>query len=84
MNKVNKKLDIDNRVCQCSCVIAGILCGVVNSYLRTSFDITVTVLSFGLWEILLIFGITFLVAILSSLLPIYRIAKKQPVEAMKS
>lgn len=67
-----------------SCVIAGILCGVVNSYLRTSFDITVTVLSFGLWEILLIFGITFLVAILSSLLPIYRIAKKQPVEAMKS
>ena len=46
--------------------------------------ITVTLLHFGIRQILLLLGVPFLSALLASFLPVYHIAKKRPVDAIKN
>jgi hypothetical protein len=64
--------------------VAASLVGVMllNDYMREE-GINITLLSFGVGQILLMLGISVLVAVLSSFLPVYGIAKKKPVDAIK-
>jgi ABC-type antimicrobial peptide transport system permease subunit len=60
--------------------IAAVL--VLNYYMRNS-GINITLLSFGAIQILLMLAISVTVALLASFFPVYKIAKKKPVDAIK-
>jgi len=55
---------------------------ILNNYMRNS-GINITLLRFGAGQVLLMLGISILVAVLSSFLPVYKIARKKPVDAIK-
>jgi len=56
---------------------------VINSALRIYTGILVTVLSFGLRQVLLILAVSLLVALVASYIPVKRIASKRPVDAIQ-
>ena len=55
---------------------------VLNSVMRGA-GIMITLLNFGIRQVLLMLGVSLLVAVLASFLPVYKIAKKKPVDAIK-
>jgi ABC-type antimicrobial peptide transport system permease subunit len=61
-------------------VFSAIGCMLVNSYIMNTMHIFVQFALFGVRQILIISGISFVLAFLSSALPIIKIAKKKPVE----
>ncbi len=54
----------------------------LNNYMRSS-GINITLLSFGAMQVALMLGISVVVSVLASFLPVYRIAHKKPVDAIK-
>ena len=55
---------------------------ILNTYMRNQ-GINITLLSFGALQVLIMLGLSILVAALASFLPVYSIAKKKPVDAIK-
>ena len=55
---------------------------VLNNYMRNQ-GINITLLSFGIVQVLIMLGISVLVAAIASFLPVYKIAHKKPVDAIK-
>ena len=55
---------------------------VLNWYMRGQ-GINITLLSFGVGQVLLMLGVSVLVAVISSFLPVWKIARKKPVDAIK-
>ncbi|MBO7341250.1 MAG: ABC transporter permease, partial [Clostridia bacterium] len=55
---------------------------VLNNYMRSS-GINITLLSFGPMQVAVMLGVSVLVAVLASFLPVYKIAHKKPVDAIK-
>ena len=55
---------------------------ILNNYMRSS-GINITLLSFGVIQILLMLAISVAVAFLASFMPVRRIARKKPVDAIK-
>ncbi|MBR4199729.1 MAG: ATP-binding cassette domain-containing protein [Oscillospiraceae bacterium] len=68
-------------------VISALLCfsavTVVNYLLRTKAGILITVLHFGIRQILLLFVISIVIAALASFLPVHKIASKRPIDAIR-
>ncbi len=68
-------------------IFAVITCGVgtilINQYIRNEFGILVTILDFGLLQIIFLLLISVSVAIIASALPVYNISKKKPIDAIK-
>lgn len=56
---------------------------ILNSFIRKEYNILITLLNFGIRQILLILAISIGVAFIASFLPVYKIAKKRPVDAIK-
>ncbi|MCQ2385679.1 MAG: FtsX-like permease family protein, partial [Clostridia bacterium] len=56
----------------------------INRYLREDLHILVTVLHFGVRQGLLLLLLSMGVALLASFVPVYRIASKPPIDAIKS
>lgn len=78
-----------------SLIIAGInwifACGMgylsvhaFNSYIRNEFNVIVTVLDFNFLQIALLLLISISVAFISSAIPVYKISKKKPIDAIKN
>ncbi len=67
-----------------SCI--GVLAAtqVINHMLRTRAGILITVLNFGPRQILLLLGVSLLVAAVASFLPVKRIASKRPIDAIRN
>lgn len=55
----------------------------INLALRNELGFALTLLHFGVRQVLLILGVSVLVALIGTLLPAWKIAKKTPVDAMK-
>ena len=68
-------------------VLATIACliatNLINQYIRQEFGVLVTILNFGLLQIVLLFVISVAVACIASALPVYRISQKKPIDAIK-
>ena len=68
-------------------VISAILCGVsivlINRIVRRKVGVLVTVLHFGIRQIILLFVISVAVAWIASFLPVKRIASKKPIDAIR-
>ena len=56
----------------------------VNYILRHNAGILITVLTFSPRQVLLLFGVSLLVAAVASFLPVRRIAKKRPIDAIRN
>lgn len=67
-----------------SAVGVGVVTAVVNSVLRNEVGILVTILSFGVRQIVLIFGVSILVAFAASFIPVKKIASKRPIDAIRN
>ncbi len=68
--------------------ISAILCGigvtVINYVVRTYLGILITVLHFGIRQILLLAFISVAIAAIASFIPVYRIASKRPIDAIRN
>ena len=62
------------------CVAAAIF---INYYIRNNLGILITVLGFGIRQILLLFVVSVFVAFAASYLPVKRIASKTPIDAIR-
>ncbi len=68
--------------------ISAILCGtgvaVINYVIRTYLGVLVTVLHFGIRQIFLLALISVAIAAVASFIPVYRIASKRPIDAIRN
>ena len=55
----------------------------INQYIRNEFGVLVTILNFGLLQIVLLLMISIAVACIASAIPVYKISKKKPIDAIK-
>ena len=67
-----------------STAATGIITAVINSSLRSSMHILVTVLSFSLRQVALLLVISVGVAFIASFLPVRKIASKKPIDAIRN
>lgn len=65
-----------------SAVAAGVLCFVLNGVFAGA--IRLTVLNYSILEVLLILGVSVVVAVIATILPVYFAAKKPPVESIRA
>ncbi|MBM6800042.1 FtsX-like permease family protein, partial [Coprobacillus cateniformis] len=56
----------------------------INQYIRNEFGVLVTILNFGLLQIVLLLIISIAVACIASAIPVYKISKKKPIDAIKN
>ena len=66
-----------------ACVFSALGCLLVNSYVMNTMNIFVAFALFGVRQVFIISGVSFLTAFLSSALPIIKISKKKPVELIR-
>lgn len=66
-----------------SSVGTALLCVIINYAFRDGTGMLISIMSFGLRQILLIFAISVGVAFLASFLPVRRIAAKRPIDAIR-
>ncbi len=67
-----------------SCIGTIVATAIVNRVIRTEGGILITVLSFGIRQVVLLFVISIGVAILASFLPVKKIASKRPIDAIRN
>lgn len=67
-----------------ACIGTGIATAVVNWALRYEAGILITILNFGPRQIVLLFVISIAVAAVASFIPVYKIASKRPIEAIRN
>lgn len=69
-------------------IISAVLCGtgvgVINYVIRKYVGVLVTVLHFGIRQILLLAFISVAIAAVASFIPVYRIASKRPIDAIRN
>jgi hypothetical protein len=65
-------------------ILASVGCIFVNNYIMEVMNIAIPFAIFGVRQVLMIFGLSLGTAILSSTLPIIRIAKRKPVELIRT
>lgn len=56
----------------------------INTTLRKNYNLLITILNPGVLQIILVFGISILVAFVSSFVPVYFIANKRPIDAINN
>ncbi len=61
-----------------------VVCLLLNNMFRNDYGILITLLNMGIRQVLLILGVSLLVAFISSYLPVHRIAKKKPIDAIRN
>ncbi|HEY8390254.1 MAG TPA: ABC transporter permease [Clostridia bacterium] len=64
-------------------VATGIIVTLINRSLRSEYNLLITLLNFGLRQIVLLLVVSLAVAFIASFIPVMRIARKKPVDAMK-
>ena len=67
-----------------SVIATGVTCTIINNTVIADLGLTISLLMFGVKQIALIFIIAFGVAIVSSFFPVYRCAKKNPIDSINN
>lgn len=57
---------------------------IINNMLRRNYNLLITILNPGILQIILVLGISILVAFISSFFPVYFISKKKPIDAINN
>lgn len=56
----------------------------LNNYFKREYGLFITILNFGIRQVLLMFVVSVGVALIASFLPVYRIARKRPIDAIRN
>lgn len=67
-----------------ACVTTGILTMIINNVLRMEVGILISILSFGIRQVALLLLISVGIAFLASFVPVYKIASKRPIDAIRN
>lgn len=67
-----------------SAIACGVVVAIINSTLRTDLGLFITLLNFSIRQVVLLAGVSVIVAFISSFLPVMKIAKKQPIDAINN
>ncbi len=67
-----------------ACIATGIGVHFLNYYMRLSTGVLITILNYGLRQILLLLAVSIGVALISSFIPVWRIARKKPIDAIRN
>lgn len=66
-----------------SSVVTATLVAIINTVCRTQLNLVITILNFGIIQLGLMLIISVGVAFISSFIPVYRVSKRKPVEAIR-
>ena len=66
-----------------SVIVSGSAVYFINTAFRTKYNFLVTILHFGILQILLMLGLSLIVAFVASFIPVYRVSIKKPIEAIR-
>lgn len=67
-----------------SVIATGVVTSVINGVMRKEVGILITILNFGVRQVALLLVISIAVAVMASFIPVYRIASKKPIEAIRN
>ena len=67
----------------CASVLSGIGCIFVNMFLAKYLNLYIPLAAFGIRQVLVIFGLSIAVGIISAILPIINVSKQKPVETIR-
>ena len=67
-----------------SAIGVGVVTAVINSVIRNEMGILVTILSFGIRQVVLIFVVSMAIAFIASFIPVKKIASKRPIDAIRN
>lgn len=67
-----------------SAVACGITCSIINNSIISKLGVNLTLMMFGFKQIALLFGIALLVAFVSSFFPVFRFARKNPIDSINN
>lgn len=67
-----------------SAVACGVVCHFINRAIIKDLGFNVTLLSFGGFQMLCMLGVTMLVAFVSTFLPVFKIARKNPIDSINN
>lgn len=65
-------------------IATGVMTSIINGVLREKVGILITILNFGLRQVGLLLFVSIAVAAVASFIPVYRIASKKPIEAIRN
>ena len=65
-----------------SSIVTAVVCFIINKNTASSWSIYATIMNFGIRQIFILLLISFAVAAIASFLPIYKLAKKKPVDVI--
>ena len=68
----------------CAVFGTGVATAIINGMFRKKAGILITILNFGPRQILLLLVISIGVAAVASFIPVYKIASKRPIEAIRN
>ena len=75
-------------ICVINFIVSAIGCGVaahfIGATITKELGFAITVFTFGIRQIVLLFAVSFIVAFISSFFPVYRIAKKNPIDSINN
>lgn len=67
-----------------SATATGIICSVINNTFVSKLGVSLTLMMFGMPQIILLFAVSIGVAFISTFLPVYRFAKKNPIDSINN
>lgn len=67
-----------------SAVGVGVATALINNYFRNSIGIYITILNFGLRQVVLLMLVSAFIALAASFIPVKRIAAKHPIDAIRN
>lgn len=63
--------------------LTAVISNAVNVFARNDYNLVVTIMHFGILQVALVFIISVGVAFIASFLPVYKVARKKPIEAIR-
>lgn len=67
-----------------STIASAIICSVINSALIGGLGITLSLMVFGFRQVMLMLGVSLLVAFIASFFPVFRFARKNPIDSINN
>ncbi len=64
-------------------IASGVVVLILNRVIRNDYNIFITILNFGIRQVALMLGISVAVAFIASFIPVYKVARQRPVDAIK-
>lgn len=66
-----------------SCLATGIIANVITQSFRREYNLSISIIDFGLRQVGLILAVAIVVALIASFIPTFRISRQRPVDAIK-